>query len=160
MSIEDRDSRRVPEHVARALQRSQRQQALLSLIADAGKPISTTDLSKLTGQTLGATAHHVRALAKHRLIECAGIERVRGAIKTFYVPTDIGREALRRPRVETLMILVGAVSDEGAQRPSVAAFDELAYDEAHEALERLRPELVAIGERAAMRRDLEEADAA
>lgn len=160
MSTEDSGRCRVPEHVARAFQRSQRQQALLSLIADRGKPISTTDLSKLTGQTLGATAHHVRALAKLRLIEVAGIQRVRGAIKTYYVPTDVGREALRRPRVETMMILVGAVSEHGRPRPSVAAFDDIAYDEVHRALEKLRPTLIEIAERARLRREVGEAKAA
>jgi DNA-binding PadR family transcriptional regulator len=121
------------------------------LIADYGRAVSTTELTKATGATLGATAHHVRALARHGLIECAGVERVRGAIKTFYAPTEIGREALRRPRIETLVILVGAVSDGSAPRPAVAYFDDIAYDEAHAELARLRPKLLAIAERARRR---------
>jgi DNA-binding PadR family transcriptional regulator len=149
-----------PGDAFRALQRSQRQQALLSLIADCGRAISTTELSKLTGQTLGATAHHVRALARHGLIENAGIERVRGAIKTYYLPTELGHRALRRPRVETLMILVGSVSGTQVSRPAVAWFDDLAYDEAHEMLERLRPALVEIGSRARARAEGPEASAA
>lgn len=60
----------------------------------------------MVGESLGATAHHVRALVRRGLIEWAGERRARGAVQTFYTATQEGRSALAGPRVEAVLAFV------------------------------------------------------
>lgn len=131
--------------------RSPRQRVILSILAEGERPLSATDLARLTGQTLGATAHHVRSLARTNLIEWAGERRVRGAMQTFYRPTKKGVAALRRPRTEALLTLVGARASYEDHAPAVTALDDEARRELEALVERVRPEVDAIMQRAAKR---------
>ncbi|HEU4976438.1 MAG TPA: helix-turn-helix domain-containing protein [Baekduia sp.] len=125
--------------------RSARQQALLSIVAEHGQPITTTELSRITGETLGATAHHVRALARAGFIAWAGERRARGALQTFYVASATGRAALREPRVEALLTLFGAFVAPGEGRvAALLDLDAQARDELHGVIERLRPDVAGI----------------
>jgi hypothetical protein len=133
---------------------SPRQGVLLSIIAEVDRPISTTELARLVGQSLGATAHHVRALARQGLIEWAGERRVRGALQTFYVPSDAGMLALRAPRIEALLTLFGTSSmlvDEGSS--AAVELDEGAHEELRRVIEDLRPRVERIVAAAAARRE-------
>lgn len=112
--------------------------ALLSIVAEHRQPISTTALSEITGQTLGATAHHVRGMASAGLLDWAGEPRARGALQTFYVASESGVEALRRPRAAALAFLFGTPTAD--DRGWFAAIDEL-DDTACAALDRLRLDL-------------------
>lgn len=119
--------------------RSPRQRVLLSILADADRPLRTTELAHMTGQTLGATAHHVRALARTGHIDWAGERRVRGAMQTFYRPSEAGHMALRRPRTEALLTIVGARASYDGHAPGVPSLDEAAQRELEELVERIRP---------------------
>lgn len=131
--------------------RSPRQRVLLSILADGDRALSATDLARLTGQSLGATAHHVRALARMGLIEWAGERRVRGAMQTFYRPTEGGLAALRRPRTEALLTLVGARASYDGEAPAVPSLDADAQAELEALVDRIRPEVEAIVQRAVSR---------
>lgn len=131
--------------------RSPRQRVLLSILSEEERPLSATELARLTGQTLGATAHHVRSLARTGLIEWAGERRVRGAMQTFYRPTEKGLTALRRPRTEALLTLVGARASYDEKAPAVTTLDAEARRELEELVQRVRPEVEAIMARAAAR---------
>jgi hypothetical protein len=132
--------------------RSARQRVLLSIVAEHGQPISTTDLSRITGETLGATAHHVRALAREGLLEWAGERRARGALQTFYLVSEAGRAALREPRIDALLTLFGAfVTPRGGRLVRVQDLDDQAREELARAIERLRPEVAGIVEGATRR---------
>lgn len=125
--------------------RSARQRILLSIVAERGQPASTTDLARITDETLGATAHHVRALARAGLLDWAGERRARGALQTFYVVSDAGRAALRVPRVDALLTLYGAFTAPGDGRIAcVDDLDEQACADLRHVIERLRPEVTAI----------------
>lgn len=83
----------------------ERQRTLLRIFANSKTALSTTDVMHLTDQSLGATAHHVRALARRGYIVWASEHRVRGATQTFYVASATGHAATRRHRFLTLMDL-------------------------------------------------------
>jgi hypothetical protein len=125
--------------------KSQRQQVVLSIVAAYGRPISTSDVARLTGKTLGATAHHMRSLAGAGFLDWAGERRARGALQTFYVASEAAREALRVPRVEALFLLVGAVVTDASEGLSpVAKLDDQAIDAVIKVLDGVRPQLEAI----------------
>lgn len=49
-----------------------------------GKPISPTQISRITGGSLGSVAYHVRTLSAAGVIELADEGRVRGAVEHLY----------------------------------------------------------------------------
>lgn len=126
------------------LRRSPRQQALLAIFAELQRPTSASQLSALTGETLGATAHHVRNLARQGLIERAGERRMRGARQTFYTVTDDGHAALRRLPADSLLFLAGSMISHASGRPTPVKFDDEAIDQLQKLIEKIRPELAAI----------------
>ncbi|HEU4976507.1 MAG TPA: helix-turn-helix domain-containing protein [Baekduia sp.] len=132
--------------------RSPRQRVLLSILAESERPLSATELAQMTGQTLGATAHHVRALARAGLIAWAGERRVRGAMQTFYRPTEEGLAALRRPRTEALLTLVGVRASYDDHAPAMMPLDDEARRELEALVDKVRPEVRAIIQRAASRK--------
>lgn len=135
------DGRRDPRRAKHGL-KSTRQQVVLSVAAEHGRPISTTEIARLIGQTLGATAHHVRRLVAGGYLAWAGERRARGAVQTFYMPSEAGLEALRRPRVEALFLLVGAVAvDPSCQLSPVAKLDERGMEHVLGVLASVRPRL-------------------
>lgn len=129
-----------PDEPGRERLSSPRQAVLLSILAEVDRPISTTELARVVDQTLGATAHHVRALARQGLIEWADEQRVRGALQTFYVISEAGLRALRVPRAEALLMLYGGVPallDDG--RTTAVRLDEIAHEELRRLIEEMRP---------------------
>lgn len=132
--------------------KSARQQAILGILAESERALSTTDLCRITGQTLGATAHHVRTLVRKGFIAWAGERRVRGALQTFYVASEPGRLALRRPRIEALLTLAGAGGVAADGESWFTRLDAVAMDELRALAQGLKPELVAIAWRAEARR--------
>lgn len=128
----------------------ERQRLLLTIFATSDRPLSTTDVAAMTGQTLGATAHHVRALAAGGYLTWSSERRVRGARQTFYVASPEALRALRVPRVTALLELTGMVGDACVQ-PGGSVRAVLPMDWSDEALHELekivedvRPRLAAI----------------
>ena len=125
---------------------------LLSIVAEYGQPISTTDLAQITEESLGATAHHVRAMVKDGLLDWAGERRARGALQTFYVISEEGSLALREPRIDALLTLFGAfVTRQNGKLKLVSRLDHQAGEELVAVIERLKPEVQAIVDAATQR---------
>src|ERR1700754_5313085 len=57
---------------------------IVDVMRSYGRPISPTQLSRITGGTLGSVAYHVRTLVEAGVIHLADEGRVRGAVEHFY----------------------------------------------------------------------------
>lgn len=82
--------------------------AILDVMASYGQPITPTQLSEITGESLGATAYHVRTLASAGVIVFVRDERVRGAIANFYALVPDNSELIAPD--ELLLELAGALA--------------------------------------------------
>jgi DNA-binding transcriptional ArsR family regulator len=134
---------------------------ILDVMRSYGKPISPTQLARITGGTLGSTAYHVRTLVSAGVVELADEGRVRGAVEHFYalVPGDDDDLRLADP-ITQLLGLCGALTvpatDGGYPRPSV--IDDIARKRLMAVLEQLRPEVQQIVAEAIARAEQAEAE--
>jgi DNA-binding transcriptional ArsR family regulator len=116
---------------------------IVDVMRSYGKPISPTQLSRITGGTLGSTAYHVRTLVSAGVVELADEGRVRGAVEHFYaLARDTEQTQLADP-VSQLLGLCGALTvpgpDGGYPRPAV--LDASARKQLQKLITRLRPEV-------------------
>src|SRR3954452_4440553 len=90
-----------------------------------GKPISPTQLSRVTGGNLGSVAYHVRTLVAAGVVELADEGRVRGAVEHFYALV-LEEDAQLADPVSRLLGLCGAltVPDDDGGYPRPATLDE------------------------------------
>jgi DNA-binding transcriptional ArsR family regulator len=129
---------------------------ILDVMRSYGKPISPTQLARITGGTLGSTAYHVRTLVSAGVVELADEGRVRGAVEHFYalIPGDQDDVRLTDP-VTQLLGLCGALTmpdpDGGYPRPSV--IDDVARERLTSIIAKLRPEVRQIVVEALARAD-------
>jgi DNA-binding transcriptional ArsR family regulator len=120
---------------------------ILDVMRSYGKPISPTQLARITGGTLGSTAYHVRTLVSAGVVELADEGRVRGAVEHFYalVPGDEEELRLTDP-IAQLLGLCGALTvpdeDGGYPRPSV--LDDTAREQLQDVITQMRPEVQRI----------------
>jgi DNA-binding transcriptional ArsR family regulator len=120
---------------------------ILDVMRSYGKPISPTQLARITGGTLGSTAYHVRTLVSAGVVELADEGRVRGAVEHFYalVPGDQEDVRLTDP-VTQLLGLCGALTmpdpDGGYPRPAV--IDDIARERLTTIIAQLCPEVQQI----------------
>lgn len=63
---------------------------ILVVLGD-GAPASSKELALSLAQPLGDVAYHMRRLAEYGLVRRVRQEQRRGAIESFYEPTDLGR---------------------------------------------------------------------
>lgn len=129
---------------------------ILDVMRSYGKPISPTQLARITGGTLGSTAYHVRTLVSAGVVELADEGRVRGAVEHFYalVPGDQDDVRLTDP-VTQLLGLCGALTlpdpDGGYPRPAV--IDDIARERLTKIITELCPEVQQIVAEALARAD-------
>lgn len=129
---------------------------ILDVMRSYGKPISPTQLARITGGTLGSTAYHVRTLVSAGVVELADEGRVRGAVEHFYalVPGDQDGVRLTDP-VTQLLGLCGALTlpdpDGGYPRPAV--IDDIARERLTAIIAKLCPEVQRIVAEALERAD-------
>jgi DNA-binding transcriptional ArsR family regulator len=120
---------------------------ILDVMRAYGKPISPTQLSRITSGTLGSTAYHVRTLVAAGVVELADEGRVRGAVEHFYalVPGDEEETRLTDP-IGQLLAICGAltVPDAGGGYPRPAVLDDPAREELRRLIARVRPEVQEI----------------
>jgi hypothetical protein len=62
--------------------------AILRFMIEWGKPVSPVEIGRGLDVDLKLVSYHCRELVKFDCIEKVGVEQVRGALKSFYVPTD------------------------------------------------------------------------
>lgn len=119
---------------------------IVDVMRSYGKPISPTQIARVTGGSLGSVAYHVRTLVAAGVIELAGEGRVRGAVEHFYALTsDVGDTQIIDP-VGALLALCGALTIPGpeGQYPRPIALDDRAREELSAVIEKLRPKVRAI----------------
>jgi DNA-binding transcriptional ArsR family regulator len=114
---------------------------ILDVMRSYGKPISPTQLARITGGTLGSTAYHVRTLVSAGVVELA----------------DEGRVRLTDP-VTQLLALCGALTmpdpDGGYPRPAV--IDDVARERLTAIIAQLCPEVQQIVVEALARADAQQ----
>lgn len=130
--------------------------AILDAMRQYGRPISPTQLARITGPSLGSTAYHVRVLAEAGIIELAGEGRVRGAVEHFYVlVADADHPALAP--VRQLLGLCGGltVPDPDGGFPIPSEIDAEAHAELAEIVDKLCPwvQEIAVASTARVRRE-------
>jgi DNA-binding transcriptional ArsR family regulator len=116
---------------------------IVDVMRSYGRPISPTQLARITGGSLGSTAYHVRTLVSAGVVELADEGRVRGAVEHFYALVSDEREGQLADPVGQLLGLCGALTvpapDGGYPRPTV--LDAPAREKLQRLLARLRPEV-------------------
>jgi DNA-binding transcriptional ArsR family regulator len=117
---------------------------IVDVMRSYGKPISPTQLSRITGGSIGATAYHVRTLVDAGVVELADEGRVRGAVEHFYIltPGD-GSEIQLVDPIRQLLSICGAltVPDPDGGYPCRSALDDAAREYLEGILSQLRPEV-------------------
>ena len=110
------------------------------------KPISPTELWRITGGTLGSVAYHVRTLVEAGVIELADEGRARGAVEHFYALVRDEQEPQLSESIRTLLALCGALTVPGAKGnyPQQVVLDDNARQELGGLIERLQPKVRAI----------------
>jgi len=126
---------------ARVLRPHPSRDAILDAMSQYGRPISPTQLARITGASLGATAYHVRTLVAAEIVELAHEGRVRGAVEHFYrMVADADHPASLDP-VRQLLGVCGAltVPDPEGSFPTPSEIDAEARAELAEIVDKLRP---------------------
>lgn len=120
---------------------------VIDVMRSYGKPISPTQLARITGGTLGSVAYHVRTLEEAGVVEKDSEGRVRGAVEHFYVlaPLD-DEEHVVQGRARALLSLCDAMTipgEEGAL-PRAVLLDDQARSELQREVMKVSPRVQAI----------------
>ncbi|WP_445148685.1 helix-turn-helix domain-containing protein [Baekduia sp. Peel2402] len=119
---------------------------ILGVMRNYGKPLSPTQIARITGASLGATAYHVRTLEEAGQLELADEGRVRGAVEHFYTLIDGADTPPASDPARLLLSSCGALTvpdpEGGYPRPTV--IDDPARDELRELIDELAPKVRAI----------------
>lgn len=127
---------------------------ILDAMRSYGRPISPTQLARITDNTIGSTAYHVRTLVQAGVIELADEGRVRGAVEHFYALAPGGDAATRLvDPVEQLLRLCDALTmpAENGGYPVPTALDDAAREKLRKVIARLQPEVQEIVQAATKR---------
>lgn len=119
---------------------------IVDVMRSYGKPISPTQLSRITGGTLGSVAYHVRTLVAAGVVTLADEGRVRGAVEHFYVLALNDSETTVADPVRALLSLCGVLSvpsDDGGY-PEPVRLDDRARKQLTAVIGRLEPEVRTI----------------
>jgi DNA-binding transcriptional ArsR family regulator len=127
---------------------------ILDAMRSYGRPISPTQLARITDNTIGSTAYHVRTLVQAGVIELADEGRVRGAVEHFYALVPGGDEATQLvDPVDQLLRLCDALTvpatNGGYPLPTV--LDDQAREKLRKVIAKLRPEVQGIVQAATKR---------
>jgi DNA-binding transcriptional ArsR family regulator len=120
---------------------------IVEVMRSYGRPISPTQLSRVTGGTLGSIAYHVRTLVSAGVIELAEEGRVRGAVEHYYALTEVvADDAPLVDPFNQLLSLCRAMTipgeDGGYPRPVV--LDDAGRQELRAVMSQISPQVQAI----------------
>ncbi|MCW2985256.1 MAG: winged helix-turn-helix transcriptional regulator [Conexibacter sp.] len=141
-------------HRRRTLRHHPTRERIVDALRSAGVPLSPARLSEVTGETLGATAYHVRTLRDAGIVVMADEGRVRGAVEHFYaLAADEDATADWNDPVAKLQAACDALTlpNPRGGLPSPASLDEHARDELVALLDKIRPKVHKIVSDAANR---------
>jgi DNA-binding transcriptional ArsR family regulator len=116
---------------------------IVDVMRSYGKPISPTQISRITGGTLGSVAYHVRTLLAAGVVQLADEGRVRGAVEHFYaLSSDEQTSTLVEP-IAAVLALCGAltVPDPDGGYPIPVALDDHARRELRRLIDTLEPQV-------------------
>ena len=118
---------------------------IVDVMRSYGKPISPTQISKITGGTLGSVAYHVRTLLGAGVVTLAEEGRVRGAVEHFYALVPDNEADLNDPLVG-LQKLCGVLTlpDPQGGYPVPVPLDGEARAALQKLLDTLRPKVQKI----------------
>jgi DNA-binding transcriptional ArsR family regulator len=139
-------TKRQMEHRRATLRPHPVRDQIVDVMRSYGRPISPTQLSKITGGTLGSVAYHVRTLTAAGVVVLADEGRVRGAVEHFYMLVLDEDEVTLTDPTGTLLSLCGALtvpSTDGGY-PQPVRLDDRARGELHRLITALQPEVRAI----------------
>jgi DNA-binding transcriptional ArsR family regulator len=128
--------------------------AIVDALRSSPEPLSPTRLSRLTGNTIGATAYHVRTLVSAGILELADEGRIRGAVEHFYALAPDERIGEWESSVEKLQAACDALTipDPAGGLPTYVVLDAQARDELQAVLEKIKPSVLKIARGAVARR--------
>jgi DNA-binding transcriptional ArsR family regulator len=126
---------------------------IVDVMRSYGKPISPTQISRITGGTLGSVAYHVRTLVAAGIVILADEGRVRGAVEHFYALALSEEEPTLSDPSGTLLSMCGALTVPGkdGDYPQPVSLDDQARSELTALITTLRPKVRAIAAAAAER---------
>jgi DNA-binding transcriptional ArsR family regulator len=115
---------------------------IVDVMRSYGQPLSPTQLSRITGGSLGSTAYHVRTLEEAGVVQLMDEGRVRGAVEHFYALVPGSPEDLQL--VDPVMQLLGicgalAMPDPDGGYPRRAVVDDVARERLTTMVAELRP---------------------
>lgn len=119
---------------------------ILGVMRSYGKPLSPTQIARITGASLGATAYHVRTLEEAGQVELADEGRVRGAVEHFYTLVDGAATPPATDPARLLLSSCGAltVPDPAGGYPRPTVIDDSARTELRALIDELAPKVQAI----------------
>lgn len=119
---------------------------IVDVMRSYGKPISPTQLSRITGGTLGSVAYHVRTLVAAGVVELDHEGRARGAVQHFYALAPAEDEAVLNDPVKMVLSLCDALTVPNAEGgfPRPVRLDDQARAELSQLVTKLRPRVQAI----------------
>jgi DNA-binding transcriptional ArsR family regulator len=119
---------------------------IVDVMRSYGKPISPTQITRVTGGTLGSVAYHVRTLAAAGVIELADEGRVRGAVEHLYAL--VRDDAPLVDPVGNLLSICGSLTVPATDGgyPIPVSLDEAARRDLRAVIERIQPEVRQIAQ--------------
>jgi DNA-binding transcriptional ArsR family regulator len=139
-------TKRQMEHRRATLRQHPVRDQIVDVMRSYGRPISPTQLSRITGGTLGSVAYHVRTLTAAGVVTLADEGRVRGAVEHFYMLSLSDDEASLSDPIDTLLSLCGALTVPGVNSdyPQPVVLDDRARRDLNRLITKLQPEVRAI----------------
>lgn len=121
---------------------------IIDVMRSYGKPISPTQLARITGGSLGSVAYHVRTLDEAGIVEKDSEGQVRGAVEHFYAlaPMDDEDDHAVHDRARALLSLCDAMTIPGKEGalPQAVLLDGQARSELQRELMKISPRVQAI----------------
>jgi DNA-binding transcriptional ArsR family regulator len=126
---------------------------IVDVMRSYGEPISPTQISRITGGTLGSVAYHMRTLVAAGVVALAEEGRVRGAVEHFYALALSEDESTLSDPTGLLLSICGALTVPGkdGDYPQPVNLDDQARSELTELITTLRPKVRAIAAAATAR---------
>lgn len=132
----------------------------MDALRSSGRPLSASELARITGRKVGAVTYHVKTLRDAGVVELFDEGRVRGALEYFYALVPENDEDLNDP-VVGLQKLCGALTHTPTDGgyPVPVTLDSTAREQMQKLFEAVRPKVRRIVDATARRNAADEPSA-